>query len=139
MGPVSNNRTALALGLTVLAVVFPCAAWYLVGSREVAHQVAEVTGHAEEDARVTAERLARQLTQRLNALRDAEAQRPYYHYQPYFHDPEGAAEIIAIHLSALNKLCLSQEEGIPRSTIYHSLRNKNPTLKTVAKLIHCCL
>lgn len=54
-------------------------------------------------------------------------------------DPEGAAEIIAIHLSALNKSRLAKEEEIPRSTIYHSLRNKNPTLKTVAKLIHCCL
>ena len=52
-------------------------------------------------------------------------------------DPEGAAEIIAIHIIALNKSRLSKEEDIPRSTIYHSLRNKNPTLKTVAKLIHC--
>ncbi len=54
-------------------------------------------------------------------------------------DPEGAADIIAMHLQAMNKLKISKEEEIPRSTIYHSLRNKNPTLKTVAKLIHCCL
>jgi DNA-binding phage protein len=54
-------------------------------------------------------------------------------------DPEGAAEIIAIHINALNKSRLAKEEEIPRSTIYHSLRNKNPTLKTVAKLIHCFL
>lgn len=54
-------------------------------------------------------------------------------------DPEGAAEIIAMHINALNKSRLAKEEEIPRSTIYHSLRNKNPTLKTVAKLIHCCL
>lgn len=54
-------------------------------------------------------------------------------------DPEGAAEIIAIHISALNKSQLAEEEGISRSTIYHSLRNKNPTLKTIAKLIHHCL
>ena len=52
-------------------------------------------------------------------------------------DPEGAAEVIAIHVNALNKSRLSKEEDIPRSTIYHSLRNKNPTLKTIAKLIHC--
>jgi DNA-binding phage protein len=52
-------------------------------------------------------------------------------------DPEGAAEIIAMHVSALNKSHLAEDEGIPRSTIYHSLRNKNPTLKTIAKLIHC--
>lgn len=54
-------------------------------------------------------------------------------------DPEGAAEIIAMHVNALNKSRLAKEEDIPRATIYHSLRNKNPTLKTVAKLIHCCL
>ena len=54
-------------------------------------------------------------------------------------DPEGAAEIIAMHINALNKSRLAKEEDIPRSTIYHSLRNRNPTLKTVAKLIHCCL
>ena len=94
MGPVSNSRTAVALALTVLAVVFPCAAWYLVGSREVARQVTEVT--------TPAERLALQITERLNALRDAEAQRPYYHYQPYFHDPEGAAEGAAVVPSPLS-------------------------------------
>lgn len=52
-------------------------------------------------------------------------------------DPEGAAEIIAIHVGALNKSQLAEEEGLSRSTIYHSLRNKNPTLKTIAKLVHC--
>ena len=52
-------------------------------------------------------------------------------------DPEGAAEVLAIHVTALNKSRMAREEDIPRSTIYHSLRNKNPTLKTVAKLIHC--
>ena len=54
-------------------------------------------------------------------------------------DPEGAAEVIAMHINALNKSRLAKEEGIPRSTLYHSLRNKNPTLKTVAKLIQGCL
>ncbi len=54
-------------------------------------------------------------------------------------DPEGAAEIIAIRISALNKSHLAKEEEIPRATIYHSLRNRNPTLRTVAKLVHCCM
>jgi len=54
-------------------------------------------------------------------------------------DPEGATEIITIHVHTLNKSRFAREEEIPRSTIYHSLSNKNPTLKTVAKLIHCCL
>lgn len=54
-------------------------------------------------------------------------------------DPEGAAEILAIHINALNKSHLAAKEEIPRSTIYYSLKNKNPTLKTVARLVHCCL
>ena len=54
-------------------------------------------------------------------------------------DPEGAMEVITAHVNALNKASLSKEAEIPRSTFYHSLRNKNPTLKTVAKLIHCCV
>lgn len=51
-------------------------------------------------------------------------------------DPDGAMEIIAAHLNALNKVHLAKEARLPRSTIYNTLKNKNPTLKTVAKLIH---
>lgn len=52
-------------------------------------------------------------------------------------DPEGAMEIIAAHLNALNKVQFAKESEIPRSTVYHSLKSKNPTLRTVAKMIHC--
>lgn len=52
-------------------------------------------------------------------------------------DPKGAMEVIAAHLSALNKAHLIKEAEISHSTLYHSLKSKNPTLKTVAKLIHC--
>jgi DNA-binding phage protein len=51
-------------------------------------------------------------------------------------DPDGAMSIIAAHLNALNKVHLAKEARLPRSTIYNTLKNKNPTLKTVAKLIH---
>jgi DNA-binding phage protein len=51
-------------------------------------------------------------------------------------DPVGAMEIIAAHLNALNKVQLAEDSDIPRSTLYHSLKCKNPTLRTVAKLIH---
>lgn len=54
-------------------------------------------------------------------------------------DPEGAMEVLSAHLNALNKVHLAKEAEIPRSTLYHSLKSKNPTLKTVAKLIHCTL
>lgn len=54
-------------------------------------------------------------------------------------DPEGAMEIINAHLNALNKVQFAKESEISRSTVYHSMRSKNPTLRTVAKLIHCSL
>ena len=52
-------------------------------------------------------------------------------------DPEGAMEVLSAHLEALNKSHFAQEAEMPRSTLYHSLKSKNPTIKTVAKLIHC--
>lgn len=53
-------------------------------------------------------------------------------------DPEGAIEILAVHFQALNKMQLAEDAEMPRSTLYHSLKCKNPTIKTIAKLIHCC-
>lgn len=53
-------------------------------------------------------------------------------------DPEGVIEIIQIHLAAKNKTKVSRETGIPKTTLYHTLRSKNPTIKTLARLIHAC-
>jgi len=46
-----DKRAALALGLTLLALALPCIAWYLVGTREVRHQAAELTDNAQQAAR----------------------------------------------------------------------------------------
>ncbi len=86
---IRDNRTILALILTALAIVVPCAAWYLVGSREAERQVSDITEAAHQAAHDTAERLADQLTLRLNTLRETESRRPFYHYQPFFRDPRG--------------------------------------------------
>ena len=51
-------------------------------------------------------------------------------------DPEGAMEIISIYLESLNKLKLIKESKIAKSTLYYSLKHKNPTIKTLAKLLH---
>lgn len=53
-------------------------------------------------------------------------------------DPEGAMEVLSVNFEALNKVHLSKEAEVPRSTLYHTMKRKNPTIKTVAKLIHCC-
>jgi len=50
-------------------------------------------------------------------------------------DPEGVMEVIGIYLNALNKAKLIEEGEIAKSTFYHSLRSKNPTLKTLAKMV----
>jgi predicted transcriptional regulator len=54
-------------------------------------------------------------------------------------DPEGALEVISAHVNAVNKVQFSKESEIPRSTVYHIMKSKNPTLRTVAKLIHCSI
>lgn len=51
-------------------------------------------------------------------------------------DSEGVIEVIQIHLEAYNKAQLAKEAHLPKTTLYHSLRSKNPTIKTLAKLVH---
>lgn len=51
-------------------------------------------------------------------------------------DPEGAMEIIEIYLDTVNRVQMAKNSHIPRSTLYHSLKHKNPTIKTLAKLMH---
>lgn len=51
-------------------------------------------------------------------------------------DPEGVIEMIQIHLDALNKTKVAQEANLSKTTLYHALRNKNPTIKTLAKMVH---
>lgn len=51
-------------------------------------------------------------------------------------DPEGVMEIIQIYLGALEKIQFMKKAEIPKSTFYHSLKSKNPTIKTLAKLVH---
>lgn len=54
----------------------------------------------------------------------------------YNNDPEGVMEIIEAHLYALNKSKFLKEANVPRSTMYQLLQRKNPTIKTLAKIMH---
>lgn len=47
-------------------------------------------------------------------------------------DHEGVIEVIKIHL---NKAELAKKAQLPKTTLYHTFRNKNPTIKTLAKLV----
>ncbi len=54
-------------------------------------------------------------------------------------DSEGVIEVIQIHLQAVNKTQLAKEADMPKTTLYHSFRSKNPTIRTLAKLVHACV
>lgn len=51
-------------------------------------------------------------------------------------DPEGVMEVIEMYLGVLEKTQFVQKSRVPKSTLYHSLKSKNPTIKTLAKLVH---
>lgn len=54
-------------------------------------------------------------------------------------DSEGVIEVIRIYLAAVNKTQIAKENDMARSTMYHTLKSKNPTVKTLAKLVHACI
>lgn len=51
-------------------------------------------------------------------------------------DPEGVMEVIAIHLEAVNKSKLSENNQLHRQTLYSALKHRNPTIKTLAKIMY---
>ncbi|SRR5581483_1975189 len=51
-------------------------------------------------------------------------------------DPEGAMEMITIYLDALNKTRLRRKAKLSKSTMYSALKHRNPTIKTLAKIMH---
>jgi len=54
-------------------------------------------------------------------------------------DPDGVIEILEVHISAKNKSQLAKEHDISRTTLYHAFKSKNPTLHTLAKLVHATI
>jgi DNA-binding phage protein len=51
-------------------------------------------------------------------------------------DTEALMEILDGYLSVLNRSKFARESKVPRRTIYHTLKNKNPTIKTLAKIVY---
>lgn len=51
-------------------------------------------------------------------------------------DPEGVMEVIGIYLQTVNRVQASKKSKLSRATMYNALKHKNPTIKTLAKLIH---
>lgn len=53
-------------------------------------------------------------------------------------DPDGVMEVIEAHLEAINKVRAAENSELPRSTMYNAFKGKNPTVRTLAKLVNCC-
>ncbi|WP_042280534.1 hypothetical protein [Candidatus Protochlamydia sp. R18] len=51
-------------------------------------------------------------------------------------DPEGVIEVISIYLRALNKEKFRKKAEIGKSTYYYLMKSKNPTIKTLAKIVY---
>lgn len=51
-------------------------------------------------------------------------------------DPDGVMEIIEGHIHCLNKSKFLKKANVPRSTMYKLFKTKNPTIKTLAKIMH---
>jgi signal transduction histidine kinase len=84
------RRTLIAFVLTTAAVALPSLVWFVAGSRSVANETRLLADNARDEARMAARRLADHLGARLEGLRVSEGKRPFYHFQPLYHDPKGA-------------------------------------------------
>lgn len=51
-------------------------------------------------------------------------------------DPEGVVEAISTYFEVLHKTKKSTKAKASKSTLYHGLKGKNPTLKTLARFMH---
>lgn len=51
-------------------------------------------------------------------------------------DPEGVMEMIALYLEAVNKAKLRRRTKLSKSTMYSALKHRNPTVKTLAKIMY---
>lgn len=50
-------------------------------------------------------------------------------------DPQGVVELLEIYIDEHNKVALLKEANVARSTAYQVLKHKNPTIKTLAKIV----
>ena len=95
------KRALLAVALLLVAVGLPCVAWFVAGSREAERESQRVVNESRDEARLAARAMATQLGARLENIRAAESQRPYFHYQNLFHDPRGASQGLSVVPSPL--------------------------------------
>ena len=85
-------RVVWAALLVALALAGLVGGWFVTGWRAVETEAARLAAAPREDAARRAALLAGELGARIEELRAAESQRPYYEYRNLYHDPRGASE-----------------------------------------------
>ena len=84
---------SIAAGLLVaLALAALVGGWFATGWRAVNAEAERLAAAPRDDAARRAALLAGELGARVEELRAAESQRPYYEYRNLYHDPRGASE-----------------------------------------------
>jgi len=85
-------RTLWAALLSAAALVAVLGGWFATGWRSVSAEATALAAAPSAEAARRAALLAAELGARLEEIRAAEDQRPYYEYQNLYHDPRGASE-----------------------------------------------
>ncbi|HVR41060.1 MAG TPA: ATP-binding protein [Thermoanaerobaculia bacterium] len=78
-----------------------CALWYASSQRALDAELREREQRALNTSAERERAIAENLSRRLEELRVAESERPYFHYQNLYHDPKGASEGLSIVPSPL--------------------------------------
>jgi signal transduction histidine kinase len=80
------KRTVAAAALLAAAVILPCAAWYVVGTRALDREAQDLVTAPAMDAARTAARLAERTRERLLSVVRTETGRPWYQYRHAYPD-----------------------------------------------------
>ncbi len=97
-----SRRIFVAALLIVGAIIAPCTAWYLTGSRAAEREAVALETEPFNRGWDTANGLAERLAGRLESIRGGETRRPYYHYAHTFHDPTSTCSCASVAPSPLS-------------------------------------
>lgn len=99
---VKRSLRVPAVTLLLLAGVGGlCTAWYVSSRRALDAELHMLEQRAVQSTAEKERELAESLSKRLEDLRLAESQRPYFHYQNLYHDPKGASQGLSVVPSPL--------------------------------------
>jgi signal transduction histidine kinase len=95
------KRAVIAAVVLLAGLGGLCTAWYASSQRALAAELHEREHRAQRTAEDRERAIAENLAKRLEDVRRAESQRPYFHYQNLYHDPKGISEGLSVVPSPL--------------------------------------